>query len=320
MDDLQTAPSNNKIIMWAIVALVIIGIIILIVALVNSSQSSNSNNSSSDSSNSNTFNEDDDDNFNGNNRPSPDYSLNSIGEAARHADLASVEDFHIAGSEDHEDHHESSESHESPKNSSESHESPKNSHDHNNTSENVSFDLHSSSNGVLINSDSNSIIVKEVVVDNSNLPTSLPSNDTIKVSEFTNAQGPSDSLPEMSELSPSELDIVNEFEKKGQSEEFQLSSPLLNTMNKSQNQETPVESHHMKILAPIFDSKNSDVTSDNSELTIDNSVTNAASLSSDFSNPTEASVKKPTKKTKKNDNHSKGFAELTNLGRNPYRK
>ena len=308
MDDLQTAPSNNKIIMWAIVALVVIGIIILIVALVNSSQSSSSNGSSSGSNNNNTFNEDDDDNFNGRNRPTPDYSLNSIGEAARHADLASVEDFHVAGSKDDDNNHESHES-------NESHESPKNSNN-NNKSEDVSLDLHSSSDGVLLNSDSNGVVVKEVVIDNSDFPTSLPSNDMIKVSEFTNAPGPSDSLLEMSELSPSELDIVNEFEKKGQSEEFQLSSPLLDTMNKSQNQETPAESHHMKILAPIFESK--DV--DKSELTIDNSVTNAASLSSDFSNPTDASVKKPTKKSKKNDNHAKGFAELANLGKNPYRK
>lgn len=389
MDDWQFAPSTNAIIITVIVVLVIVGLIILIVALINSGQSTSSNNTSSqtdfieeeDEDDSDDEDSDDDGAFNaGPSKPGAPAKLggsgqqnkpgstltfkptiqptapNPVDEAAREAELASVEEFLVGEVSDQNgsglDRSIASDykltglsadsGNDTPKISTGSKstpvgpsgdETPKISTSGKaavDVSSKVSISVPVGSAKVSEQAEASLSIdlMSEIVEDSGqsidddvpelsgdNLEQALDatphisdepvihSDPTPKISDITAAPALSDTLPEVSELSPSEVEAIAVFEAAEQPKQTQSSStPLIDTMNKSQNQAPaarPLVPQPEKItpyIPPIVGGKASNSSPDDtSGLTVEASMTNPASLSSDFSNPTEMSEKKGVK-------------------------
>ena len=356
MDDWQLTPSSSTIVIIIVVVLVIVGLIILLVAIWNSNQSTSSNSSSSGS-NSNQNNQgdpqdqddDNDDAFDGGAaRPVPPHAgkppakpagkYSSIEEAARDAELATVEDFHGARNSCKDVHAPVSSDIKRYHNFDDT---PKISGSIKaNSSVGLELSLHMESSSKH-SGDINLLFPHDSVPKISDIPQAAASSDSIpKVSVITKSLPPSDTLPDVSELSPSELEVAETFNDTKPSQILteiieNISQPLIDSMNKSQNEEELA--HKTEIIDLSELAKEPQLEPGNAtELAVDSlyvpavsaadetlgqsfdaSVTNPASLSSDFSNPTEKSERKDKKGAKYNSNLTAGLASLTKSGLRP---
>ena len=266
MDNWQ-APSRKGIIITIIVILVIVGIIFLIIALVNSNQSSNGDPPGQNGMGAGDYDDDsDEDGFGGrrNNASLAFRQTKEVERAARRAELASVEEIVIDKECEAKYRYGESQLPETENPSINEMATP----DPEDSSEGISVDLKST-----MLEDSGKVL-KELgmLVDNGS-----------RATDTTNAPAPSDSIPDASDLSPSEIEELHAFEE---AERLKSNSTfILDSMNKSVNH------------APVAKSDESDAKprDDTSGLSIDASMTNPASLSSDFSNSTEKSEKKAKK-------------------------
>jgi hypothetical protein len=343
MDDWQPAPSNNNIIVTVIVILIIIGVIILIIVLLNSSDDNSSNPSVDNQKNIDVGNNDyHDKNINNGQglseqtlgtddfshlesthlpeilkifpvektlsslpesydhiaEPSIDFYRN-VEKLARNQDLASVEDYNFDNEAD-------------------------NTKDSriNNFDSVEDYNLDNESDDNTKYSRFNSL---DFITDDIN-PQINEFNSNTNVSDY-NISNSNDSGSNISGLDSSDPNsniernsVENNIDEK--SESIGLDD-IIEDMNDMRNQDTPNRESFLKdgnyshqINMPLYKNSqtNHDDTNEISGFSVDISVSNLSSISSDFSSPTDKSARSSGKKP--HTSPLKGIAELGKLGNN----